>query len=281
MKKYVYLLLVMTLTGLLSCGDDDKPVIPELKKLTKIVCNKAGDQTPLFSVAISYSSDGKLSSMQFAGGDNLSFVYLDNKFKVTNLNNVNETAEYVMSGNVIIDMSISKANPYASSEVYESDKYSYEYEKANLKYATWTTRWPKEEGGYEERTYKRGDVYTWENGNVTLFTQDKNEMRYEYDTRLAPKNFPLRVIPSFEPVGFQIVSPINLLYGNQSRYLPKRSYSYSVPGVGENMAEYTYSYNVIGDYVVGMTILEKINPIGGKEKEENTYEYSFTYDFEL
>lgn len=32
MKKYVFLLMVMTL-GLLSCGDDDKPVIPDMDKL--------------------------------------------------------------------------------------------------------------------------------------------------------------------------------------------------------------------------------------------------------
>lgn len=277
MKKYAFILVVFAI-GLISCGDDDKPVVPELNKLTKVTCNKNGSQ--MFAVDINYMSGGQISSMQFGGGDNLSFVYLSNKFKVTNLNDVDQTAEYDMSGNVIVSKSVSKKNPYLSNEVYLSDEYKYNYRGADLYTASWTTRWPKAEGGYEVRSYPDGEIYSWEGGNAVLFTQDKKEMKYEYSSQPAPKNFPLRVIPSFNPTGFDIISPINLMYGNQNRNLPERSYSYTIPNDNGYIAEYTYLYNIIGDYITGMTIHEKINPVDGAAAEENSYEYTFTYNFD-
>ena len=39
MKKCVCLMLILVI-GLISCGDDDKPSLPKLNKLTKITCKK-------------------------------------------------------------------------------------------------------------------------------------------------------------------------------------------------------------------------------------------------
>ena len=41
MKKCVCLMLILVI-GLISCGDDDKPSLPKLNKLTKITCKKNG-----------------------------------------------------------------------------------------------------------------------------------------------------------------------------------------------------------------------------------------------
>ena len=85
---------------------------------------------------------------------------------------------------------------------------------------------------------------------------DSREMRYEYSVAEAPKNFPLRVIGSFSPVGFESVTPLNLLYGIQNRNLPIRAYTYTIPNQSEVKAEYKYTYTTVGDYITGMTIDE-------------------------
>ena len=41
MKKFLSMLLMAA--GLMSCGDDDKPFIPELNKLTSVTCTKNGN----------------------------------------------------------------------------------------------------------------------------------------------------------------------------------------------------------------------------------------------
>ena len=41
MKKFLSVLLMVA--GLMSCGDDDKPFIPELNKLTSVTCTKNGN----------------------------------------------------------------------------------------------------------------------------------------------------------------------------------------------------------------------------------------------
>lgn len=129
--------------------------------------------------------------------------------------------------------------------------------------------------GYEERSYPEYEKYTWENGNVVLYAQslDSREMRYEYSVAEAPKNFPLRVIGSFSPVGFESVTPLNLLYGIQNRNLPIRAYTYTIPNQSEVKAEYKYTYTTVGDYITGMTIDEND---GGTA---SSYKYTFEYNF--
>lgn len=280
MKKYAFLLMVMTL-GLLSCGDDDKPVIPQLNKLTKIVCYKNGnaEADAVFSVNINYTNDGDISSMQFANGQKAIFVYVDRKFTVTNIGESNERAEYIMTGNVIGEKYIQKDNPYMNNEVYRSDEYVYKYSGSNLTGASRVMRWPKEgETGYETQAFDKEEAYSWENGNVTLFTQEKKRIEYKYSTALASRNFPWRVIPSFNPVGFEAVSPINLLYGNLNRNLPESAHCYNISGEDNATADYSYQFTSTGEYITSMTIREKINPANGVP-QENSYEYIFTYNY--
>lgn len=274
MKKYVFLLVVMTL-GLLSCGDDDKPVIPELDKLTKVVCAKGTDV--LYFAYINYTDDGKIASMDFVNGKNVPFIYVGDKITMVNPDEDIERIEYLMNGNVIIKKSVNKNNPF-NKEVYTSDEYNYLYNGASLTSASLTMKWPKEgESGYESQKFDKEETYIWENGNVTLFTRDKKRIEYKYSsTALTPRNFPWRVIPSFNPVGFDAFSPINLLYGNQSRNLPESANSYSLSGDDDTTASYTYHFTTTGDYITGLTIREQISSTD-KIAEVNTYEYTFIY----
>lgn len=50
MKKFLSVLLMAA--GLMSCGDDDKPFIPELNKLTSVTCTKNGNA--FFNANITY-----------------------------------------------------------------------------------------------------------------------------------------------------------------------------------------------------------------------------------
>lgn len=278
MNKHAFLLLIMTI-GLLSCGDDDKPVIPELNKLTKVVCYKNESPNALFSVDMNYTSDGKIASMQFGNGTKASFVYIDKKFTVTNPNESDERVEYVMTGNVIGEKYVLKDNPYMNNEVYISDEYRYHYSGSSLTGASRLMRWPNEnESGYKTKEFKEEEAYYWENGNIALFSQDKKIMEYKYSTALAPRNFPLRVIPSFTPVGFDVISPINLLYGNLNKNLPESANCYSISGEEGATADYTYHFTSTGEYITSMTIREKIKPVNGAE-EENSYEYLFIYKY--
>lgn len=273
MKKYIFLFMIM-IVGLLSCGDDDKPVIPELDKLSQITCFNGTDV--VFFAYINYTNDNKIASIDFVNGKKVSFIYVDNKITMINPEEGIERVEYSMQGNVIIDKSVKKDNPY-NREVYTSDKYDYRYSGSSLTGASRTMTWPKEGGnGYESQTFKEEETYSWENSNVVLFTQEKKRIEYKYGIALTPPNFPWRVIPSFNPVGFDVFSPINLLYGNRSRNLPESATYYSLSGEDDTTANYTYHFTTTGDYITGMTIQEQISSTD-KIAETNTYNYTFTY----
>ena len=271
MKKYVFLLGVMAI-GLLSCGDDDKPVVPELDKLSQIVCTKNGTDV-VFFVNVKYTNEGKIASLDFVKGKNVPFIYVDNKITMVNPSDDIERIEYLMSGNVIVRKSIMKDNPL-NKEVYTSDEYNYKYNGASLVSAARIMNWPVEDGnGYKSETFDKEEAYTWENGNITLFTQDKKRIEYTYSTALAPRNFPWRVIPSFNPVGFDALSPLNLFYGNQSKNLPESAYYYNISGQDDTTVNYTYHFTTTGDYITRMVVREK----SSDSAEENTYEYAFLY----
>lgn len=53
MKKFLSVLLMVA--GLMSCGDDDKPFIPELNKLTSVTCTKNGNA--FFNANITYDQE--------------------------------------------------------------------------------------------------------------------------------------------------------------------------------------------------------------------------------
>ena len=57
MKKFLSMLLVAV--GLVSCGDDDKPYIPELNKLTSVTCTKNGNA--FFNADITYDQDKQIN----------------------------------------------------------------------------------------------------------------------------------------------------------------------------------------------------------------------------
>ncbi len=272
MKKYFLLLLVGV--AFTACSDDE-PVVPELNKVTKVTCYKNDEATPLFVADIRYTSDGKISTIN-TGDDKYLFVYSDGKFSVTGVRTSEVIQEYTLSGNVITGKSISRENPYLNHEMYVSDDYSYRYSGSNWVMTEWTARWPQEtSNGYEERNYPEYEKYTWENGNVVLFAQsmDKREMKYEYSMTEAPRNFPLRVIGSYTPVGFDVVSPLNLMYGAQNRNLPVRAYAYTIQNQNDIKAEYKYNYTTVGDYITAMTIDESVND------STNVYKYTFEYNF--
>jgi len=124
------------------------------------------------------------------------------------------------------------------------------------------------------------DRYSWENGNAVHYAYlPQKEITYEYNSQLRPENFPFRVVNSFQPVGFDVISPLNLLYGKMNQNLPTRAYWYNVSDATDICAEYTFRYTLTGDYITGMTIEEKINPVNGATAENNTYEYEFIYNF--
>ncbi|WP_455623290.1 DUF5032 domain-containing protein [Parabacteroides sp.] len=275
MKKYLFLLLIGAVS-LTACGDDDDPVVPELNKLTKVSCYKDGSSSPLFTADVNYTADGKISGIRFSGDKEWRLVSSDNKYLMIDLSTGNELGEYVLSGNVITAKNVLKKNSYASNEVYVSDEYKYVYSGSNLTLTSWLVRWPNKDGkGYKSESYNEYDRFYWENGNVVTFTRNQDQMEYEYSVAEMPANFPLRVIGSFAPVGFEAVSPLNLLYGARNRNLPTRAYTYTIPNQSEVKAEYKYTYTTVGDYITGMTIDEND---GGTE---NAYKYTFEYDFEV
>lgn len=273
MKKYTFLLMIMAL-GLLSCGDDDKPVVPELDKLTQVICTKEADV--VFYAKINYTNDNKIASIDFVDGKNIPFIYVDKKITMMNPEEGVERIEYILGGLVVTDKSVMKKNAF-DGKIYTSDNYKYQYSGSSLTGASRTMTWPKEgEEGYESQTFEKEETYAWENSNVVLFTQDKKRIEYKYGTALTPSNFPWRVIPSFNPVGFDAFSPINLLYGNRSRNLPESATYYSLSGEDDTTAKYTYHFTTTGDYITSMTIQEQTSSTD-KIAKQNTYEYKFIY----
>nr|WP_129732688.1 DUF5032 domain-containing protein [Parabacteroides goldsteinii] len=273
MKKYAFLFMIM-IVGLLSCGDDDKPVVPELDKLSQITCTKGTDV--VFFAYINYTNDDKIASIDFVDGKKIPFIYVGEKITMVNPSEDIERIEYIVNGNVIVEKNINKNNPF-NNEVYTSDEYKYLYNGSILKSASLKMTWPKEgSSDYESQTFKEEEIYLWENSNVVLFTNEKKRIEYKYGMTLTPSNFPWRVIPSFNPVGFDAFSPINLLYGNRSRNLPESATYYSLSGEDDTTANYTYHFTTTGDYITAMTIQEQISSTD-KIAETNTYNYTFTY----
>ena len=188
---------------------------------------------------------------------------------------------YTLSGNMIAAKEEKSENKYMSNAVYTAVENRYTYSSNWLKSVSQIIQWPNEDGsGYQVR----------ELGEVDRVIRGKMEMRcimlicterdtYEYNSQLRPENFPFRVVNSFQPVGFDVISPLNLLYGKMNQNLPTRAYWYNVSDATDICAEYTFRYTLTGDYITGMTIEEKINPVNGATAENNTYEYEFIYNF--
>lgn len=273
--KRCLLVLLTALCGLASCGSDDKPYVKPLNKLTKVTCTLAETGETVFAAEITYQSDGKIANIQTHDGDKQQFIYVGNTLTVSHTLQPGKE-EYNLSGNAITWKKVSKKNEYASSVEYVSDAYVYHYTGSDMNYVDWTVRWPNPDGRtYQEQAYPRDEVLTWENGNVTAFTKDKSVMNYEYGGRVRPANLPFRVVNTFEPTGFEVFSPVNLLMGSMNREMPEKAYWYKIPETSAVEAEYRFEYTMtFDDYLVSMTIQEmKSGSVTA------TYLYTFEYNY--
>jgi len=277
MKKSVCLML-MLLIGLVSCGDDDKPSIPKLNKLTKITCKKNGADFPEYSLDITYNQDGNVSKMTTSKGT-YNLIYTDNKISMIDASNVH-TEDYQINGNVIVNRQEWAVNEYTPSEVYVKNEYRYKYNRSNLTETDWVFQRPLEEGGYKKNDPVALDKYTWSGGNVTVYQYlPRDEVNYTYGSQLCPANFPFRALSTLRPVTPDLINPLNSLYGALNRNLPESASCYQL-GESKNNAEYTFRYQTVGDYITSMIITEDIKSVDGSEAGQNTYEYSFTYNYE-
>lgn len=277
MKKSVCLML-MLLISLVSCGDDDKPSIPKLNKLTKITCKKNGVDFPEYSLDITYNQDGNVSKMTTSKGT-FNLIYTDNKISMIDASNVH-TEDYQINGNVIVNRQEWAVNEYTPSEVYVKNEYRYKYNRSNLTETDWVFQRPLEEGGYKKNDPVALDKYTWSGGNVTVYQYlPRDEVNYTYGSQLCPANFPFRALSTLRPITPDLVNPLNSLYGALNRNLPESASRYQL-GESKNNAEYTFRYQTVGDYITSMIITEDIKSVDGSEAGQNTYEYSFTYNYE-
>ena len=260
MKKFLSVLLMVA--GLMSCGDDDKPFIPELNKLTSVTCTKNGNA--FFNANITYDQDKQINRIILNTEGNQftdNYIIVDKTISVSGVKMIDGSPTnpfvhtvYTLSGNMIAAKEEKSENKYMSNAVYTAVENRY----------TYSSNWLKSELGEVDR-------YSWENGNAVHYAYlPQKEITYEYNSQLRPENFPFRVVNSFQPVGFDVISPLNL---------PTRAYWYNVSDATDICAEYTFRYTLTGDYITGMTIEEKINPVNGATAENNTYEYEFIYNF--
>lgn len=277
MRKSVYLMLILMI-GLVACGDDDKPSIPKLNKLTKITCKKNGADFPDYSLDITYNQDGNVSKIITSKGT-INLIYTGNLISVIDASNVH-TEDYEMNGNVIISKKDLAINEYVPNAEYVKNEYRYIYNRNNLTEANWIFQRPLEEGGYKKNDPVTLDRYTWTSGNVTAYQYlPLDEVSYTYGSQLCPANFPFRALSTLRPVTPDLVNPLNSLYGAFNRNLPESAIHYRL-SQSKNNTEYTFRYFTVGEYITGLTIVEDINSIDDLGTTQNTYEYSFTYNFE-
>ncbi|WP_455637832.1 DUF5032 domain-containing protein [Parabacteroides sp.] len=273
MKKNVFLILILVI-GLVSCGDDDKPVVAKMNKLTKVTCKKNGTEYPDYSLDISYNQDGNVSKIVTSRGT-FNLIYTGNKISVIDGSNMH-TEDYQLSGKVVLTKDEWAVNEYVLNEEYIKNQYNYKYSGSNLSETDWIFQRPLEEGGYKKNTPVSVDKYTWQNGNVVTYAYlPRDEVSYTYATQVRPENFPFRIVNTLQPVTPDLVNPLNTLYGTLNRYLPVSASRYQL-GENKESAEYTFSYMLVGDYITGMTIHEQF----GESSDKNVYEYSFTYNYE-
>lgn len=277
MKKCVCLMLILVI-GLISCGDDDKPSLPKLNKLTKITCKKNGADFPEYSLDIIYNQDGNVSKITTSKGT-FNLIYTGNKISVIDASNVH-TEDFQISGNVVVNKQEWAINEYVPNAEYVKNEYRYKYDRSNLTEADWIFQRPLEEGGYKKNDPVSLDKYAWTNGNVTVYQYlPRDEVSYSYGSQLCPANFPFRVQNTLRPITPDLVNPLNSLYGTSNRNLPESASRYLL-GESKNGVEYTFRYQTVGDYITGMVITEDIKSVEGLDAGQNTYEYSFVYNYE-
>lgn len=287
MKRFLSMLLIAV--GFASCGEDDEPYVPELNKLTNVTCMKDGKV--FFNADITYDQDEQINRIMLNTEgirftDN--YIVVGNTISVSGVKMINGSVTdpfvhtvYTLGGNMIAAKEEKSENKNMGNAVYTAVENRYTYNSNWLKSVSQVIQWPNDNGsGYQMREMGEVDRYSWEDGNVVHYAYlPQKEITYEYNAQLRPENFPFRVVNSLQPVGFDVVSPVNLLYGKMNRNLPTRAYWYNVSEAADICAEYTFRYTLTGDYITGMTVEEKINPVNGATSGKHTYEYTFTYNF--
>lgn len=300
MKNYLFALLAVTF-GLISCSRDNKE-LPKLNKLTNVSCTKNGQN--YFSADISYeNATGNISRIVLdlqreneTVKYNDNYIYAGNTISVVGTKSNNSSGNsfihtvYTIDGDVISQEEDKMENPYKDYEVYTSAWITNSYLRYQIQNISSTIQ------SYNIKTsqYEKTELgvlcqYSWENDNVSRFRFNLKEVAYEYSTQMRPETFPFRVLEtisseslSLQPEeAYRIVSPINFLYSSMNKNLVQRAYWYKLTEPGTVCGEYTFAYTVVGEYVTGMTIREKINAGNGIAAQDNTYEYSFTYNFLL
>lgn len=287
MKKFIYLL--GAIAALTACGDDDEPYTPELNKLTNVTCTKNG--VAFFQADITYDEQQRINRIVLNQEGTQSvdnYIFVDNTLSVSGTQTASGDAgtpfvhtRYTLSGNTITRKEEMAENPYANHAVYTQTASSFQYNGNALRSVSQVIRSPLE-GGSDYQTWDVGEVarYVWEDGNVVYYDYlPEREMAYEYDTQLCPANFPFRVVDTFRPVDFAVVSPLNQMYGAMNRNLPSRAYWYAIASASTVQATYAFHYTFTGDYITGMTIEEQLHPTDGTAAETNTYVYTFIYNF--
>lgn len=271
--KYLLASMLMATTLLLaSCGDDGHPVIPKMKKITKIACAQEG--TPFsWNMDISYNQDGDLYRLLYSstGTDsddaNYSelYQYSGNAITVTRfigtVPDINRT--YTRSGDVI-----TKEKEMSGSQT-END-YVYSYRGRELASIKQTTRSPQT--GTTTIPY----AFTWENpGNMTLFVYNNTtQLKLTYGSLVHPENYPLKAMKTVDLTDKSFLDPVNLLFSATSYYLPEQAQLVEVLS-GSIQATYTFDYQTTGDYITDMTMT-----VSDQTHGMRTFKYTFTYGYD-
>ena len=139
MKKFLSMLLVAV--GLVSCGDDDKPYIPELNKLTSVTCTKNGNA--FFNADITYDQDKQINRIILTTEGNQftdNYIIVDKTISVSGVKMVDGSPTnpfvhtvYTLSGNMIAAKEEKSENKYMSNAVYTAVENRYTYSSNWLK----------------------------------------------------------------------------------------------------------------------------------------------------
>lgn len=124
MKKFLSVLLMVA--GLMSCGDDDKPFIPELNKLTSVTCTKNGNA--FFNANITYDQDKQINRIILNTEGNQftdNYIIVDKTISVSGVKMIDGSPTdpfvhtvYTLSGNMIAAKEEKSENKYMSNAVY-------------------------------------------------------------------------------------------------------------------------------------------------------------------
>lgn len=195
MKKFLSVLLMVA--GLMSCGDDDKPFIPELNKLTSVTCTK--NENAFFNANITYDQDKQINRIILNTEGNQftdNYIIVDKTISVSGVKMIDGSPTnpfvhtvYTLSGNMIAAKEEKSENKYMSNAVYTAVENRYTYSSNWLKSVSQIIQWPNEDGsGYQVRELGEVDRYSWENGNAVHYAYlPQKEITYEYNSSITSR----------------------------------------------------------------------------------------------